>query len=662
MHDGPFDEEHALADAIQKLQAGALTDAADAFQEVLNRNPEHPDALHYLGLTAYQLGQVDAARHLIQQATLMRDPFPDAMANLGSVYRALGDSDQAETWLRKALDSGSPQAAYWFNLGNVLADQDRQDDAASAYREALALNPNHAEAWNGLGVALLALGKTEEATEAYQQAVNLSPDHPEALYNLANAQREAGQLDGAEALLRRAVDVRAGYGLAWNALGNVLADQGRSEEALGAFHTAYDWAPEDARVGSNVLSALQYLDPATPKGLLDKHVEWMWLHHPEAAALEPTFDCDKDPDRSLKLGFVSPDFGHHPVGYFMQGLWPALADSSLEMHAFSTRPSAKSDAVTQTLQAAAKHWEDCSGCDDETLEARIRAAEIDILFDLSGHTAGHRLAVFANKPAPIQMSWLGYVGTTGLATMDYVIGDRFHLPEQAEGWLAERPLRFPHGYALYTPPGDMPDVNALPATSNGYVTFGCLNNPAKLSPNTLDRFTKVLDRVPDSRLLLKFRGLDAPSVKARLMTRLAKAGISTDRVMIEGGARRAEFLETYHRIDLALDTGPYSGGLTTCEALWMGVPVITLPGETFASRHSLSHLSVAGLSECAAWSDTEFIDIAQRLAGDLSALEEMRAGLRAQCEASPLGNAKTFAADFETMMRRAWATWCQQAT
>ena len=658
MTESPFNEETTLVDAIRKLQSGDLTDAADLFQDILNRNPSHPDALHFLGLTAYQLGQVDAARHLIHQAVKVKDPFPDAMANLGSVYRALGDTAEAETWLRKALENGDPQPAYWFNLGNVLSDSKRHEDSAEAYKAAIDLNQHYPEAWNGLGVAQLALNQVNEARAAFKKAVDQSPSHPEALYNLAGTERETGNLDEAEALLRQCVEARSGYALAWNALGNVLADQGRSEEALSAFVSGSDWAPEDARIASNVLSAMQYVDPVQPKALLDKHVEWMWLHHPEAAGLEVQHTNNPEADRPLRLGFVSPDFGFHPVGYFLHGLWPVLNSTQFSVSAFSLRPPPTQDEMTQKLKASAAQWLECADMDDAELAAKISSEQIDILFDLSGHTGGHRLGVFATKPAPIQISWLGYVGTTGLATMDYVLGDSHHLPDEAEDWLTEKPLRMPNGYALYTPPEDLPAVNTLPASTNGLVTFGCLNNPAKLSPSTLQRLVDVLKRVENSQLLIKFRGLDAPGVKARLLAHFAKAGLDPERILIEGGASRAEFLTTYNRIDIALDTGPYSGGLTTCEALWMGVPVITLPGVTFAGRHSLSYLMVAGLTQCIAKDNAQFVDAAAELAADLEGLAKLRSVLREKCTASPVGHASQFAEDFERLMRDVWTQWC----
>jgi predicted O-linked N-acetylglucosamine transferase (SPINDLY family) len=300
------------------------------------------------------------------------------------------------------------------------------------------------------------------------------------------------------------------------------------------------------------------------------------------------------------------------------------------------------------------------GLNHEQLAAQIRADRIDILFDLAGHTAGNRLLVFARKPAPIQVTWAGYVGTTGLAAMDYILADRYEIPPQSEMYYCERVLRMPDGYVCYDPPAYAPPVSPLPAQEKGYVTFAAFHNPAKITPQVVEVWAQVLNRLPRARLVLKYLGMDDPSVVGRLADLFAGQGIDKARLEFLGYSPHGEALAQYQRIDVALDTFPYNGGLTTCEAIWMGVPVVTCPGETFASRHSLSHLSNVGLTETIAGDLEEYVELAATLAGDLRRLAALRAGLRDRMASSPLCDGKRFAENFAEVLRGVWRHWCER--
>jgi predicted O-linked N-acetylglucosamine transferase (SPINDLY family) len=360
----------------------------------------------------------------------------------------------------------------------------------------------------------------------------------------------------------------------------------------------------------------------------------------------------------LRIGFVSPDFGLHPVAFVVVRALEGLARRECVVVCYSDR--ATSDELTLRFQRAAHLWRDVWALTDQQLAEQVRTDQIDVLFDLAGHTASNRLLTFARKPAPIQITWAGYEGTTGLEAMDYLLADRWEIPAGAEPFYRERVLRLPHGFVCYDPPADAPQVGPLPALECGHVTFGSFNNPAKLSPPILAAWSAVLRRVPGSRLVLKYKGLDEPLRADRLRAIFAQHATDPQRLELLGSSPRAEWLSEFRRIDLALDSYPFSGGATTCETLWMGVPVITCPGQTFASRHTLSHLSNVGLAETVAGDLHAYVDRAATLAQDLPRLAEIRAGLRQQVAHSPLCDGARFADDLLAVLRDVWHAWCQR--
>ena len=349
----------------------------------------------------------------------------------------------------------------------------------------------------------------------------------------------------------------------------------------------------------------------------------------------------------LRLGFLSPDLGRHPVGFFLVCVLQSLSQQRQKTVCYSTRII--KDSLTHRLQSAASHWRDVNGLSNERLAEQICADGIDILFDLAGHTGGNRLLVFARKPAPLQITWIGYEGTTGLSAMDYLLADRYMIPEGRECFYREQVLRMPEGYVCYDPPQGAPPVGPLPAWERGEVTFGSFNNLAKITPEVVKVWAGILRRLPKGQLVLKYRGLGNASVQQRYRELFAGCGVDPGRLSLQPPSSYGEYLAAYQQIDVALDPFPFSGSATTCEALWMGVPVITCPGETFASRHGLSHLSNIGLRETIARTFDEYVELAVSLGGDLPRLAALRAGSREQMAASPLCDGQRFAADLMTL-------------
>ena len=363
----------------------------------------------------------------------------------------------------------------------------------------------------------------------------------------------------------------------------------------------------------------------------------------------------RDLERRLRIGLVSPNLGRHPVGFFVVSFVQHRHEHEVELICYSDR---KPDELTQRLMELSDEWTDARGISDEALSQRIRSERIDILIDLAGHTAKNRLLVFARKPAPIQVKWVGYAGSTGLSAMDYLIADYQHVPEGAERHYSERVIRLPDGYICYEPPDYAPQAGPLPFERNGFITFGCFNNPAKINDDVLSAWAEILKAVRNSRLILKYGNMDAEGNRNRILDQFGAHGVDESRLTLEGKSPHSELLGRYNDVDIALDTFPYTGGLTTCEALWMGVPAITKPGETFASRHSLSHLKNAGVPELVADDLPDYVSKAVELANDVPRLTGLRSGLRERMAKSALCDGEKFATDFTSAMRLIWHEWC----
>jgi predicted O-linked N-acetylglucosamine transferase (SPINDLY family) len=432
-------------------------------------------------------------------------------------------------------------------------------------------------------------------------------------------------------------------------LGIAFKEQGKLEEAIACYRRALELKPDYAEAHSNLLFTLQYRTDVTPTALAAAHAEYDRRHAAPLRGALAQHEKVYDRHDRLRLGFLSPDLGRHPVGYFLVRVLENLRSDQHETIAYSDR--IVKDEMTYRLQSAVTRWRDVAGLSDQRLAEQIRADRIDILFDLAGHTAHNRLLVFARKPAPIQVTWAGYVGTTGLKAMDYLLADRFEVPPGAEQHYSERVLRMPDGYVCFDPPLDAPPVAPLPALERGQVTLGCFNNPAKVTPRVIEVWATILRRLPGARLVLKYKGWSDAGVARRFTEMFAAHAVDPGRLELLGASPHARLLAEYGRIDLALDPFPYNGGLTTCEALWMGVPVVTCPGATFASRHSLSHLSNVGLTETIARNLDEYVELAVALASDLPRLAALRAGLRPRMAASPLCDGERFATNLASILR-----------
>jgi predicted O-linked N-acetylglucosamine transferase (SPINDLY family) len=648
--------DQALEIAIGHHEAGRLAEAEGLYRQLLSFFPDPASGWHWMGLRACDAGRLHVAIELIGQAIRINPAVAEFHSNRGEVYRRAGQGEPAIASHHRAIELAPGQAAAHNNLGVALFHMGRPEDAIDAYRRAIALRPDFVEAHNNLGNALSDQGRLDEAIGAYRRAIALRGDYAEAFSNLGVAFKGKGWLDEAIAALRRATELNPELPEVPYNLGSSLLARGDREEADRAYRRALALRPGNVAAHSCLLTCEQYQSRVTPAALARSHAEWDARHAAGFRAGWKPWELDRNPERPLRLGFVSPDLCCHPLGHLLIRPLKNIDRRDFAVVCYSTGRTR--DTLSGRIAAASNEWHEVAGLDDEALAARIRADRIDILFDLSGHTIGNRLLVFARRPAPIQITWIGYVGTTGLEAMDYLVADRFHVPPGSEHHYRERVLRLPDGYVCYDPPAEAPEVGPLPAAERGHVTFGCFNNLTKITPEVLAVWAQIVRRVPGSRLVLLSPALDSAVARQRTAAQFAAAGGDRDRLELRGTTPWGLVLKAYNTIDVALDPFPYSGGLTTCEALWMGVPVVTCPGETFASRHSLSHLTNAGLTETLAADRREYVERAVRLAGDLPHLAALRAGLRDQMARSPLCDGARFAGHLSHCLRDAWKNWC----
>jgi protein O-GlcNAc transferase len=681
------DAAHLLG--VAHLQAGQADEAERWIRAAIQSNRRAPDYHDNLGSALKALGRLDEAVAAHRQAIRLRPDFAQALYNLGNALDALGRRDEAVTAYRQAAARRPGYAKARFNLGNALTALGRRDEADQAFRAAIADDPTFVEARANRGSLLLALGKAAESIAALARALALRPDHPTALTNRAAALLAAGDAAAADGAARRAARACPDLADARLRLGEALHRANRLAEAADAYSVALALAPDLAEALANLavvrqtqglldeaergdrralilrpdlaevrsnLAYLQLFQPGvTLAGVLAAHRAWDDAHGAPLRAGWPKPSGKRKPPASgaespLTVGILSGDFRRHPAGQFAIRAVEALPAHGIRLFLYANQTEA--DDLTARFRAAAERWTLVAALSDAELAERIRDDRPDVLIDLAGHNARGRPGVFARKPAPVQVAWSGYMATTGMAAMDALIADRHHVPDGAEIHYRERVLRMPDAFIAYDPPDGAPDVTPPPCLSGAPVTFGYFNILTKLNLDVLRAWSAILARVPDSRLLMKTKALSCPITAALWRDRLAKAGIDVSRVTMIGASTNLEHMGWCASVDVALDPFPFSGSTTTLETLWMGVPVVTLPGDTFSSRHSLAFLTVAGVEGCVATDEAAYVDLAVGWASDPERLTALRHSLRARMAAGPLCDGDRLAASLATALRR----------
>jgi len=534
----------------------------------------------------------------------------------------------------------------------------RDGDKAGAEahcRAALALDQRLLPAWILLARIALDDGRAEQALDAYAHILAQRPDDPEHLIHAAEINRRTGHLGRAVELSECALKLRPRDGRAWKVRGNALEEQDRLDEALDCLRHELEIKPDSIDTHSSLLFLLSRSDLLPPQQIAAEFRRWGELHADHLSAGARLHVNSREPERMLRVGYVSADFRRHAMAYFVEPFLARHDQRAVRAYCYSN--CVRPDDVTQHLRGLAHQWRDIAALPDDAAAQLIREDGIDILIDLCGHTGGNRLLLFAQKPAPIQMTWLGYLGGTGMAAMDYRISDGYVDPEgEADAHYRERLLRLPHSKWCYLPPAAMPACNALPALGRGHVTFGSFCSFPRISNETMHAWALLLQRLPGARL----RVVTAPGGESldRMLEIFDAAGVHADRLDLIGRLPLDEYLRQYLEVDIALDPFPMNGGTSTCEALWLGVPVVSRSGGSAASRSGVSLLTNAGLPHLIARSWEGYVDVALGLAADLPALAQLRATLRERLRASPLLDAAVFTRDLEHLYRGAWREWC----
>lgn len=619
------------------------------------RFPLHGFYWKVLG-TAIQLqGRHEQALLPLQTAAKLWPEDAETHGNLGLVLKDLGHLAEAEANYRRALEIAPADPNTNNNMGILRKDQGRFVEAEIHYRRALASDPKFAMAHSNLGNALAELGRFTEAEASYRWAIEIEPALAEGHHNLGFMLRAQGRLVEAEASFRRGLKINPTNGNHHNSLGTTLQEQGKLVEAEACFRLALQLRPNDVQTNSSMLFCLSHNEAMGAVPLFVEHCRFGERFGAPLLALRQKHRGSNDPERCLEIGFVSGDLRSHAVASFIEPVLERLAGyTSLSLHAYSNH--ATEDDVSLRLRGYVRHWHAIASLSDAALAEKIRADGIDVLIDLSGHTGLHRLLTFARKPAPVQVTWIGYPGTTGLSSMDYYLTDRFLLPPGPfDSLFTEKLVRLPAN-VTFQPAGAAPLVNDLPALSNGFITFGSFNRPNKLSQAVIALWAQLLRAMPTSRIVLGAMSQDGQY--DTLISWFADEGIDRQRLSFHPRAGIGEYLALHHQVDFCLDTFPYNGGTTTLHALWMGVPTLTMAGRTVAGHCGAGILGHVGLNEFVAQDAAAFVRNGVSLAGRLSTLASLRAGLRERFAQSALGQPSLVTAGLERALRIMWRRWC----
>ncbi|HQB39952.1 MAG TPA: tetratricopeptide repeat protein [Deltaproteobacteria bacterium] len=623
------------------------------------RFPQYAFGWMVLGVVLKQLGRPEEALPVMQKTIELMPGEAEPHNNLGVVLKNLERFAEAETSFRQALQLRPDYPEALTNLGNTLREHGRFTEAETCHRHALKIMPDYAKAHNNLGNLLSTLGNYKEAEAHFRTALSLMPSYADACFNLADTFKEMGRQNDAIALLRKSLQLKPDFHQAHCVLGALLILNGQYEAGMSHLHKSIELKRDFSNALGAIVFNMNYSKHHTPTDLLNAAIEFGKIVSSKTTSPYNQWFCETNA-KILRIGLVSGDFNNHPVGAFLENILANINPALLELYAYPTQ--AKVDSLTDRIRPHFKCWKSLAGLNDRLAAQLIHSDAIHILMDLSGHTEHNRLPVFAYKPAPIQVTWLGYSGTTGLDQINYILGDPYVTPHAEAGHFSENIWQLPESYLCYSEPDIDVDVASLPSITTGQVTFGCFNNLAKVNDHVIAIWSRILHARSNSSLFLRTSQLQDSAVLDSILQRFSTHGIKADRLILDGTySSRTELFRAYHQVDIALDPFPYNGTTTSAEALWMGVPVLTMRGDRFISHVGESILTNAGLPEWIAADEDDYVAKAVEFTSDLDSLSRLRAGLREQVLSSPLFDAPRFARHFADAMWGMWEKYLQKS-
>lgn len=654
MHFG-FDRTTALFRlASIATRQGDAAGAIEYLNQLVALNQGDANIYNNLALAFQDLNDYEKAWESLERALELDPKHVEALSNSAAILNAQGDFERAIVYSERSLAIDPECAIAYNNLGASYRALIRLDDSISAYRKAIQIEPEKAEYYNNLALVLDYAGKIDEMESAFKEALRLDPEYAIALTNYSSSLLKFGRLSEAKSLIDKALILNSASSIAWNNLARYHYEVGAFKESYRAYKRFLVLDPSSALGWTSIAATQIARDDVSDREVFEQHLESGREIEKDIEPYEHlASDRSKSAGERLTIGFLSADFKTHSVAFFLEPLLEALDRGAYSVICYSGVRS--KDKVTQRFEALADSWRDVCDTPDDQLAKQIREEQVDILIDMSGYTAGNRARALAYKPAPVQANWLGYAHSLGMGRFDFRIVDGVTDPEGVT-LNSETLVRMPKTFLVYRPSAEAPDVKELPVRSNGYITFGCFNNLTKLSDKSVELFSQALHAVPNSKLMLKSYQATDRTVLRRLLKKFGQQGIEESRLeLLPKFPKARDHLETYNRVDIALDTFPYNGTTTTCEALWMGVPVLTLLGTRHASRVSATFLGQLGLDSFIADSDARFAAKAAELATDIEALASIRASLRERLERSPLRDEAGFAKDFAAALDSMWS-------
>jgi len=680
--------KEAFQHAIALQQEGRAGEALDIFEQILKIIPNDPGTLFFAGVARHQTGNIIGAVALLEQAAEINPDNPDGWNYLGAVYFELDRPVEAESAYRKGIGLNPSHADAWNNLGNLLNTQSRFEEAEDAFRHSLAINPDHLKAKRGLALILTFLKRYQEAKTVLSDLLAAAPDNPEFISMMGTTLAALSEYGKAEDMLRQTILITPDQATPYNDLGNCLASLHRYGEAESTYRKALDLEPDNSAIHnnlgallnttgrvkeaiktyrrslelqndnsaafSNLIFSLMHAPETSGEDILAECRRWDARH--QASAPQLPFSNTPDPERRLKIGYVSPDFRRHAVAYFLEPLLASHNHEHFDIYAYAELKHG--DDMTERFQEYADHWCNTVGMDDKTLAAQISKDGIDILVDCGGYTLGSRLMAFNHKPAPVQVATLlGHGLTTGLAAMDYILVDHIIAPDGAERFMSEELVRLPHGLVSFRPDPAWPEPTQRELNDDEEIVFAYFNAPARINSLMMDIWQQILQALPKARLLLKNHAYNESSEIGYWQEFFSK--LPGNRIDFEGLAGGwSKNMDVYERVDIVLDSFPVTGSTSTAIPLWMGVPVITLAGDHVGQRMGAAFLYAAGLPELAAESPETYVEKVIGLARDKPRLALLRSSLRAKMAASPLCDHKAVTRSVENAYREMWKKWC----